>query len=195
MPSPQQYPCLCPFLIHALPRRFRHLPSSDVWTQICLSRFPLYPADSPNPDSPLLSSLPESELGAALLGARMRLGAASCGRGGLHSARKRLGAAACARGSCSARRGGLRARKLLGSAACGRGGLRADAARRPAAPPCLCSPRPKLRADGSAVGLQRLLCLCCSVSPAALLPDGCLPVFCAPRFGCRGKWLHCIVVV
>jgi hypothetical protein len=112
----------------------------------------------------------------------------SCARG-CGSARQAAGAAACtAHGSGSARRPA----RGRGSEA---GGLRADAARRPAAPPCLCSPRPKLRADGSAVGLQRLRCLCCSVSLAALLPDGCLPVFCAPRFGCRGKWLHCIVVV
>jgi hypothetical protein len=125
----------------------------------------------------------------------------------LHSARKRLGAAACARGSCSARlpagaaacaRGSSWARRPARGRGSKAGGLRVDAARRPAAsaaPPCLCSPRPKLRADGSVVGLQRLRYLCCSVSPAALLPDGCLPVFCAPRFGCRGKWLHCIVVV
>jgi hypothetical protein len=123
-------------------------------------------------------------------------------RGGLR-ARKRLGA----RGSCSSRlpagaaacaRGSSWARRPAGGRGSEAGGLRANAARWPAAstaPPCLCSPRPKLRADGSAVGLQRLRCLCCSVSPVALLPDSCLPVFCAPRFGCRGKWLHCIVVV
>jgi hypothetical protein len=99
---PQPYPCLSPFLIHALPRCFRHLPSTDVWTQICLSHFPLYPVDSPNPDSPNPDSLPESELGAA-----------TCGR------------CAPARADATCGRGGLRARKLLGSAACGRGGLRA----------------------------------------------------------------------
>jgi hypothetical protein len=137
---PQPYPCLSPFLIHALPRCFRHLPSTDVWTQICLSHFPLYPTDSPNPDS-----LPESELGAALLRARTRLGAATCGRGapargrdGLRSARKRLGAAACARGSGSARAeaarlGCLRARRPARAEAAGRGGQRADAAQRQAA--------------------------------------------------------------
>jgi hypothetical protein len=325
---PQPYPCLSPFLIHALPRRFRHLPSTDVWTQIYLGRLPLYPDDSPTPipnsslpspnlssawlpagavdcargsswarrpagncarkqlgrleaapargagaallrapanpqiraraaayGGPFLSSLPESELAPTPIphssppspnpslaqssctqgrgSARRPARAEAAGRGGLRAdaaqrqadcARKRLGgllplllrASALRvlrggqRGICDIQllgsacgRGGQRgtcARKLLGSAACGRaeaagrggqrarrpargrgseaGGLRAEAARRPvaSAPPCLCSPRPKLRADGSVVGLQRLRCICCSVSPAALLPDGCLPV-------------------
>jgi hypothetical protein len=53
------------------------------------------------------------------------------------------------------------------------------------------APRPELLADGSSAGLQRLRCLCCSVSPAALLPNDCLSVLCAPCFGCRGKRLHC----
>jgi hypothetical protein len=102
---PQPYPCLSPFLIHALPRRFRHLPSTDVWTQIYLGRLPLYPDDSPTPIPN--SSLPSPNLSSAWLPA----GAVDCARGSSwarrpagNCARKQLGRleAAPARGAGAA---------------------------------------------------------------------------------------------
>jgi hypothetical protein len=120
---------------------------------------------SPNPSSA------RQPAGAALLRARTRpADAAACARESC-SARLPAGAVACARGSSWARRPA----SGRGSEA---GGLRADAARWPAAsaaPPCLYSPRPKLWADGSAVGL------CGSAASAA----PCLQWLCCPTAASR----------
>jgi hypothetical protein len=78
---PQPYPCLSHFLIHALPRRFRHLPSTDVWTQIYLGRL-LSIRTIPQPRFPIPLLPPRIRARRGCLRARWTARAEAGGRGG-----------------------------------------------------------------------------------------------------------------